>query len=449
MRIKNTKKAALIIEPRKCDQYFIEALDKLGYSVFGVAINYPFSFGLEPVFQSKKLKNIYLDYRYTLLSDFKYQLSNYSKIINEKNISLICPSIFITHIFCLITGFLNQTYNLSGINQQLSRFWLRKSRYLKYFSQKGIKTPHVFQTVSTQEKPDLSLITKFPVICKPDCGNGGNGVFLARDPKELYKLFEPAPKNENIDEIEKWYRPRLKNGKTANYLFVNFNSKYIIEEFISGPLLSVVGIKAINGVEVSIIFEIESAEPPFRSENAFLAPFPDEEEGVKKAHSLVSRIVKDSVFPYGPFIFDFILDSNKELYLLDASPRSSSTAVEFFKPCYLDESYAERSLRALLNQKIEIQERGNPKAYIYLKNLPLPKGYLLEFSQKEAFSDYVVNWNFSLYPGDQIFRDRNDALSKHRGHLAVIGNSAQQAKNRWFKEFKKLKFSIKEDMRPI
>ena len=434
-------KFVFIIKPQNADQPIIESLAELNYIVSTVP-----SFKLQT--NSLNYSMRFVPPKLKALSDIKCQISQYLKTIKQKKISFIFPSCSINGGQYLILGHLNQIFGLPGLDKKLSKFWLRKSRYLKYFNQLGVKVPHIFQTVSIQEVPDLCLITDFPVICKPDCGSGSMGVFLASSAEELQKLFQPD--FDEVIELEIESRPELKDGFFANYLYDNCHSKYLIEKFIPGPVFCVTGIKAVNGIEVSLIYKVTPSEPPFRSENELSVPFPsDEEECIKKIHSLTSRIVKDSVFPYGPFVFDCILSPDKELHLLDASPRFNWMPVDFLKLCYSDISYGERSIRALLNQKIEIQERGNPKAYIYLKNLPLPKGYLLEFSQKEAFSDYVVNWNFSLHPGDQIFRDRNNALSKHRGHLAVIGNSAQQAKNRWFKEFKKLKFSIKEDNRSI
>ena len=429
-----------LIYPGDIDQSIIESLAELNYAVSAPPLSKLWANNLH--YSTK-----FIPSRLQALTAAKCQISQYLKVIKEKRVSFIYPSYSINGIQYLVMGHLNQTCGLPGLDKKLSRFWMRKSRYLRYFNQLGIKTARVFQKVSTQEEPDLRLITAFPVICKPDCGSESQGVFLASSPEELQKLFQPD--FEGVGGFME-HCLELKNGKKANYLYDNCGSKYLIEEFISGPVFCVTGIKAVNGIEISLIYQVTPSAPPFRSENEFLAPLPSNEElSLKKIHSLTSCLVGDSVFPYGPFVFDCVLASDKELYLLDASPRLNLLPIDFFKLCYGDASYKKRAVRAFLNQDIEIQERREPLTCIYLKNLPLPKGSLIQFAQEESFSDDVVDWSFSLRPGDQIYRERNDFLSKYRGHLAVKGVSANQAKARWLTEFKKLNFSIREDTEPI
>ena len=429
-------KFALIIDLQDVSQAVVNSLAELNYavscaSVFSEQTANPLNYSMR--FIHPKLKALF---------DIQNQISQCLKIIKQKNISFIVPSSSISGGQYLTIGHLNQTFSLPGLDKKLSKFWMRKSRYLKYFRQQGFNTPFIFQTVSTQEKPNFDLITDFPVICKPDCGSGSRGVFLARNLKELEKLFQPD--FEEAMELEKQPRFQLTNKNLASYLYDNCHSKYLIEKFISGPLFCVTGIKAVNGIEVSLLYQVIPSDPPFRSENEFLAPLPlSEQKYIQKIHSLTLQLVKNSVFPYGPFVLDCILSTNKELYLLDASPRFNGMPIDFLKLCYGDDSYIERSIRALLSQKIEIQERKEPIAYIYLKNLPLPKGRLIKFQQKKPFSDYVMDWEFNLHPGDYIFKERNDAFSKYRGHLAVAGDSVQQAKSRWTQEYDKLKFQMR------
>ena len=111
---------------------------------------------------------------------------------------------------------------------------------------------------------------------------------------------------------------------------------------------------------------------PFRSENEFLVPFFGRKESLKKIHSVVSQIVEESVFPFGPFMLDFIFDLKEVLWLIDASPRFSSTAIQFFNPCYADTSYVTRSISALLSKKISIQKRDK------LWCMPILKDFLCQ-----------------------------------------------------------------------
>ena len=183
---------------------------------------------------------------------------------------------------------------------------------------------------------------------------------------------------------------------------------------------------------------------PFRSEVEFLVPFLNSATALKKIHSTVLKMLKESVFPFGPFMLDFILDLKEELYLIDSAPRFSATVAQFLEPCYGDTSYIKRSISALLNKKINIQQRAKPLVYVYSKKLPLPKGELISFSKKEAFSEHVIDWKFNLNPGETIFQERNDALSARKGHITVTGKDIESAKKRWSQEYKKLDFLIKK-----
>ena len=440
-------KKAFLIYPDEWDTMIIEDLSALNYSLF--AVSWEDILGFSPPFKHSKLKeNITCCVTDKMIESMifhaKYLISKYSKIIKDKNISFIVPTHNINDINYLIIGFLNQIFGLPGLTKEQTRFWYRKSRYLKHFKSLGLKVPRILQIVPMREYPDKCSITSFPVICKPDCGTGGDGVYLANSPEDLMGFFQPASKDETISEIEKLFRNRDQLGRMRNYLFTFIRSNYLIEEFIPGSVISISGIKAVNGIEISLIYEIKPSDPPFRSENEFLAPFFGRTECLKKIHSFVSQIVEESVFPHGPFMLDFVLDLKGTLWLIDASPRFSSTALQFFGPCYGDASYVERSINALLSKKINIQKRGEPLVYSYSKRLPLPKGQLISFSQRKPFSEYVTDWKFSLKPGEEIYSERNDFLSARRGYITVIGKDIQEARYRYFKEYKKLDILIEK-----
>ena len=387
--------------------------------------------------RSKGCQNVYFDY-------LRNHISRLFKLVKKENISLIFPSSIVRGELWSLIACLNQAFHLSGVNCSMAQLWRYKTAYLKYFKQLGFKTPQLYQTLSPGEEPDLSSIPSFPVICKPDSGSGSSGVFLVKSPDMLLWFFQPDP-CQNLSKFEKYWRVRFKNKKYANYVYQDCGSNYIVEEFIQGPLLSVVGIKAVNGIEISVIFKIGPSAPPFRSEHEFLIPYPDDQKAVEKAQSLVYRLVKESVFPYGPFMLDFIISSKGEFYLIDAAPRMSATASAFFKPCYNDIYYDRRAIMAFLGRPIDIQKRSKPLNHLCLRRLPLPRGRFIRFSQKEPFSDYVVSWKFTLRPGDIIYPEHMDSLQVKRGELVVRGANMKEAGSRWLREFQKLKFSIEEN----
>ena len=429
------------------DQHLIKALQSLGWHPIGFHLKEPC---VPPIFQNYNIEcykyNI-PDNPINLVSFSKFLLSQYLEIIKKRNISFIFPSVGINDLQYLLMGYTNSAVGLPGLSFKASKFWYKKSRYLKYFKKKGVKVPSVYQILHPDDKLNLKNIEKYPVICKPDCGTGSKGVFLAENPEILNRFFSPVSKDEKISNKDKKYRSRIQNGQLTNYIYDNIMSKYIIEEYIPGPTLSVMGIKAINGIEISLIFETISSDPPFRAENEFLAPFPftcNNQDISKKVKQLALEIVEDSICPNGPFVFDSILFENKELYLIDTSPRLSSTVGYFYKFIYPEDAYEKRCVQAVLNHKIKIYKHREPKSCIYLKRLPLPKGKFIHFIQKEPFSDYVFHWDFSFRSGDEIYWEKNDSQSKQRGSLGVLGKNPEECKIRWHREFQKLSFKIEE-----
>ena len=144
-------KVALLIGPDQWDQKVIEDLDALGYSL--IAVNEEDPMGLQSLFKHPKLKEniIYQDpyiYKQQLyISYAKKQISKFSQVIKDKKVSLIVPTHSINDMIYLVVAFLNQTFGLPGLNRKQSRFWYKKSRYLKHFKLLGINVPHIFQIV--------------------------------------------------------------------------------------------------------------------------------------------------------------------------------------------------------------------------------------------------------------------------------------------------------------
>ena len=451
------KRALLISFDPDQDIPIAKFLNKMGYSIFGMLEEHPFV-NAKAIAQflkdSKKKHGLEneiktLPAQYVLDKDIlrwtKYQIREILKIIKQKNISFLFPSCQIYGHLHLILGLLNQSLDLPGIDYNQARFWYRKSRYLKYFKDRGFKVPKIFQRVLFLNEIDFSSIP-FPCVCKPDCGVGGFGVFLAEGPEDLKQLFWPAEKNKQSSSVTgRFYRKKFPKQRVSNYLYNEMYSRYLITEFVPGPVVSVAGIKAKNGIEVSLIFEIESEPPPFRTENSYTAPFNfTDEEALESLCSSVKKAVQEPVFPNGPFMFDFILNPKGELYLLEADPRISEPSHRLLEYCYNDPFYIERAVLALLNEEIKIKERRKPEKYIYSKDLPLPEGVFTSFSQREPFSPDVLDFNFDLKPGDKIFLPQVDWLSQQRGCLTTAGKTPDLAKLSWFDNFAKLDFSIKK-----
>ena len=147
------------------NKYLFEVLQSLGWHVIGFHVRKPF---IPPIFQDPNIEC----YQYDLSDNIsinwvslsKFLLSRCSEIIKKRDISLIFPGIGTNDLQYLLMGYLNSAFGLPGLSFKASKFWYKKSRYLKYFKKKGVKVSSVYQILHPDEKLNLKNIEKYPVI---------------------------------------------------------------------------------------------------------------------------------------------------------------------------------------------------------------------------------------------------------------------------------------------
>ena len=113
-------KTALFIDTDEWNRIVIENLNAFGYPLISIVREYPFV--AQSLFKHLKLKeNIAFCITDKMVNStvflVKYLISEYSKIIEDKNISFIVPTHNINGINLLIIGFLNQVFGLPGLSK--------------------------------------------------------------------------------------------------------------------------------------------------------------------------------------------------------------------------------------------------------------------------------------------------------------------------------------------
>ena len=214
-------------------------------------------------------------------------LKLYKKVLMENKYDYIFPAWMDSQLPALAIA--NEYFELKGIRPEPLEHLSGKDTYGKILKKLNISTPIIFDSKDS---------AKFPVICKPSFGTGGEGI------KVCY----------NLEELEQF----LKDDNNQKFY------PYILQEYIEGTIVCVVGTITNKVVSIDLMHEIEITNPPYCAETAW--KFPTEfrflenliEEDLKTFSSYINL---DNT----PFMLDLVVDSFGKYYFIDFSPRISSS----------------------------------------------------------------------------------------------------------------------------
>jgi hypothetical protein len=210
-------------------------------------------------------------------------------------------------------------------------------------------TMHIFAKYSTVCKPlpsfsktELNSIAKkfsittpenienynnFPILAKPDRGTGGYGVKKLHNKEEFYNFF-------NGDHIKSSPYQVLIKGKVMHPDYHNFGGDYLLQEFIDGDVISVVGHVLAGKIYFSFHYDIMQEEIGYFITTSSCFPsihaIPDIRS---RLIAFINHLEIDNV----PFVFDFILKDD-DLYMIDFSSRfiSNFLIYEIFPQWYTE-----------------------------------------------------------------------------------------------------------------
>lgn len=188
---------------------------------------------------------------------------------------------------------------------------LTKVDFKKYIKENGITIANIFF-----KKEDIN---NFPVILKPSIGFGSIGVKKINNMEEL-EFYE---KNYN-NEIN-----RSRIAQYANKYFEFEDNSYIFETFISGdfyrvPFLVCDGkirnVFPVRGISKTIkeISDFHWTEFEYGENERILA---------KRMKNLLQSVIELYKAYNGSFIAEIMIDNNGNLYLLEFSPRQTSSRI--------------------------------------------------------------------------------------------------------------------------
>ncbi len=269
-----------------------------------------------------------------------------------------------------------------------------KNKYLKKLSEANlnIKSPKNRAALSDED---------FPVICKPIYGSGGRGVYVAKNKEKLEGFLG------------------TQNQKSRHYHYIPSLGDYRVESFIKGPVISVSGYVEKGKCYIDLAFELLMTGMPFRAEYACRSPLPFGIEQ-KKVQELSEQVISALNMEHGPFMLDFIVDAEGVFWVIDFSPRFSSTGIPMVhwvsqgKKDHvhngLESYWGERDV------KIEPHDQDRPVLY---GGLLLPKGIVKKFNHNVFYRPDIIDWDCHLSKGHWSLESRLDYNIFSNGWVAL------------------------------
>ena len=306
------------------------------------------------------------------------------EIIKQNNIDYIFPlynDMLLPHI-----------HDLVGITEEQSNILSDKENYTAHAYNLGIPVPMTH----------TSLRKNFPVVAKPANGTGGIGIKVIQNWSQ-YKYF--------LDDIH----------------YNDLDSRYIFQEYIDGPTVSVSG-RMVNGKFIlDCIYDIEISDLPFRAETGFTWPSKSS-VAVQCDIGNYCKIMCESLdYKNGPFMADFVV-KDEVPYLVDFSPRlstSGQTIIKYSADCnynriIMDSIISKSDIEVDLNKAVVFRyfniEKGNYNISMQdgaeYDELQLPKSQ--QFLRR---MDLLVGLNgYAITTGKRLL----DAELKYKNVLAHI-----------------------------
>ena len=307
----------------------------------------------------------------------------------------------------------NEEFDLSGIRPNQAEFYRDKSTYLPAMINHGVRVPEIYEIVEPQAEPK-NYDLPFPVIAKPGLGSGGYGIYIAENENLMRWFFGPSDNPGAFSDRAMFYQDRDFSGLPKTYLHYGFGGKYIIQEHIPGPCISLAG-TTVNGIpKVDLVYDIGISPPPTCAEVDFGWPSIHREAEVA-ARELVSSLEGiDPPLPDGAWMADAILNDGK-LWLVDFAPRMSSSGTKMMYHTTKDLSYAKNVINASMGKSDQII-KPNPTCSTFYSFIPFAKGKIMNVRYpNHEFQEAVL----PVRNGSRVYEMRNDLQVADRGWVVA------------------------------
>ena len=328
-----------------------------------------------------------------------------SQLLETKKYQYIYPT-FPDHHMKLIAE-INSKFDLPGIKLKSYEKIKEKIVYYKIWKDLKIDVPEIYQIVKNKKTLNtISSDIKFPCLVKPSGGMASLGIKIISSRESLKDFFK------DVDvKVHDYQESHGEKFKTFEYY--SANSDYIIQEYIDGPIISVIGHILNKSLSLDFFYDIESNSYPYAAETALVYPSKyfnnDFYENIKiKLEKFISLTELDNC----PFMLDVILKEGN-IYFIDFAARVSVG-------CHLlqysgENQYASKLVNSILNNKNMLL---NTSKCSMKRDLGLKLGLIKSIEiKKDILADYI-----KLPTNNKVNLPRNDLAISNNGYVYISGS---------------------------
>jgi len=296
-------------------------------------------------------------------------------------------------------AYLAEKFKLPGIKPSILKLFDNKRKFKEFLEKKGIKVPKYYNWRTNSLLVKTASIIPYPCILKPASSESKKGIEIFHNKEDLKKKLE---------------------------LIFPDDSTYLLEEFIEGKEITVIGIVQNKLFHlISISDKITTEYPPFLEISHRL---PSEYE----FHSGEIKIICQSIANFigletCPFVAEFKITKNDEIYLMEAKPEvGGEYLADFLIPHFYGYDYFQNLVKALIGESIESK--------IIKKDPTIKKAHITFFAPPEGKSklEKIVAFQAEDFEKllfyEKLKTDGESLISSTGNHsrVAVLGISTKK-----------------------
>ncbi|OIK06806.1 ATP-grasp domain-containing protein [Bacillus sp. MUM 13] len=243
-----------------------------------------------------------LDVAFKIIKDKKltsYEiLADYIESLNKQyQIKTILTT---SDFFIEKVSLLCRHYDFPFLNPETAGILINKHLFRKKQKELGYKHPDFFLFSSLEEGMNFIKEDDREWVFKPLISNESVGVRIIKNVEELKNAYQV------LNKLSRFSAGLIKK------------EGFMLEEFISGEILSCEFIKDNNQLRILGFTSREMGDPPFFIELGYEFPFHGEE--LNSIQNQVKKFVHDFDYNFGPCHIEFIVNKHG-LYILEVNPR--------------------------------------------------------------------------------------------------------------------------------
>jgi hypothetical protein len=355
----------------------------------------------------KKFENVYF------ANTEENSLEIFFKLTREKKYNYIFPK-FPDHQLNLLVE-ANENLRLPGISRKAYEKIKEKKIYYDIWQKLKIPTPQIYHTVP--QKESLSVLPsciRFPCIIKPSGGMSSLGIKIFDNSEKLKEFF--ADVDTKVHDYQE-----INGNRFKNFEYYSANTDYLIQEYVAGKIVSIMGHVCNSKIYLDFIYDIQSDVYPYAAETGFTYPSNLSNDLLKKIEELIQCFISSIELDNTPFMFDIIVN-NDEFYFIDFAARLSAGA-HLLK--YIGETeYGSKLVNKIL-EKTDFSMNCNK--HIIKRRLPLRPGKIKNLKiEKTSLADYIK------YPvNNRINLPRNDVAVSNNGYVYITGKTIEELETKY------------------